>query len=146
MLSRANEDVANKLREEKEKYDNLLAGRIEIDEKVSLKRNKMEEDVKHVEIQDAKLAELKSLIEADEKICAEQGLAIDEAKKINKLEEDKNREFNQRFAALTAQLSFIEENYDSKTQVKGMSLEVFKTILETNRNVSTLFICLRYLG
>jgi len=50
MLSRANEDVANKLREEKEKYDNLLAGRIEIDEKVSLKRNKMEEDVKHVEI------------------------------------------------------------------------------------------------
>jgi len=89
---------------------------------------------------------LKSLIEADEKICAEQGLAIDEAKKINKQEEDKNREFNQRFAALTAQLSFIEENYDSKTQVKGMSLEVFKTILETNRNVRALFICLRYLG
>lgn len=146
MLSRANEEVANKLREEKEKYDNLLAGRIEIDEKVSLKKNKMEEDVKAVEIQDAKLAELKSLIEADEKICAEQGLAIDEAKKINKQEEDKNREFNQRFAALTAQLSFIEENYDSKTQVKGMSLEVFKTILETNRNVRALFICLRYLG
>lgn len=146
MLSRANEDVSNKLREEKEKYDNLLAGRIEIDEKVLLKRNKMEEDMKIVEAQDAKLAELKSLIEADEKICAEQGLAIDEAKKINKLEEDKNREFNQRFAALTAQLSFIEENYDSKTQVKGMSLEVFKTILETNRNVSTFIISLRYLG
>ena len=61
---------------------------------------------------------------------------MDEAKKTNKQEEDRNRELNQRFAALTAQLSFIEENYDSKSSVKGMSLDVFKTILETNRNVS----------
>ena len=102
MLSRANEEVANKLREEREKYDNLLTGRIEIDKKVKLKTKKMAEDVKVVEIQDAKLAELKALIEADERVCAEQGLAIDEAKKTNKHEEDRNRELNQRFAALTA--------------------------------------------
>lgn len=71
MLSRANEDVAVKLREEKDKYDNLLAGRIEIDKKVKLRTKKMAEDVKAVELQDAKLAELKALIEADEKVCAE---------------------------------------------------------------------------
>ena len=82
------------MREEKEKYDTLLAGRIEIDKKVKLKTKKMAEDVKVVEAQDAKLAELKALIEADEKLCAEKGLAIDEAKKTNKQEEDRNRELN----------------------------------------------------
>jgi hypothetical protein len=71
MLSRANEDVATKLREEKEKYDTLMAGSLEIDKKVKLKTKKMAEDVKVVEAQDAKLAELKALIEADEKICSE---------------------------------------------------------------------------
>jgi hypothetical protein len=50
MLILANEDVANKLREEREKYDNLLAGRMEIDEKLRLKKVKMEEDSKMVEV------------------------------------------------------------------------------------------------
>lgn len=107
MLSRANEEVSTKLREEREKYDTLMSGRMEIDKKVKLKTKKMAEDVRVVEIQDQKLAELKELIEADERICAEQNFAMDEAKKTNKQEEDRNRELNQRFAALTAQLSFI---------------------------------------
>ncbi len=67
MLILANEDVANKLREEREKYDLLLAGRMEIDEKLRLKKVKMSEDSNMVEIQEAKLAELKGLIEAEQK-------------------------------------------------------------------------------
>lgn len=136
MVSRNNEEVESKLREEREKYDTLLAGRIEIDEKLKLKAEKKAEDETVVAAQDLKLKELKELIEEDEKLSAEQNLAIEEARKINKVEEDRNRELNQRFAALTAQLSFIEENYDSKSAVKGVSLDVFKTVLETNQNVS----------
>jgi hypothetical protein len=132
MVSRNNEEVSSKLREEREKYDTLLAGRIEIDEKLRLKVEKKAEDESVVTAQELKLKELKELIEADEKLSSEQNLAIEEARKINKLEEDRNRELNQRFAALTAQLSFIEENYDSKSAVKGVSLDVFKTVLETN--------------
>jgi|LauGreDrversion4_2_1035121.scaffolds.fasta_scaffold314140_2 hypothetical protein len=67
MLIVANEDVANKLREEREKYDLLLAGRMEIDEKLRLKKEKMSEDSKVVETQDAKLVELKDLIAAEQK-------------------------------------------------------------------------------
>jgi hypothetical protein len=41
-----------------------------------------------------KLRELKELIEADEILSSEQNLAIEEARKINKTEEDRNRELN----------------------------------------------------
>jgi hypothetical protein len=82
------------LREEREKYDNLLAGRIEIDEKLRLKAEKKAEDESVVTAQELKLKELKELIEADEKLSSEQNLAIEEARKINKLEEDRNRELN----------------------------------------------------
>jgi len=50
MLSRANEEVSTKLREEREKYDALMSGRMEIDKKVKLKTKKMAEDVRVVEI------------------------------------------------------------------------------------------------
>ena len=136
MLTHANEDVANKLREEKEKHDSLLAGSLEIDEKVKLKKHKMEEDIKIVETQDNKLAELLALIAVEQKICDEQGLANDEAKKLNKIEEDKHRDLNQKFAALSAQLEFIEKGYDSYSSVKGINLEVFRSIMQTNQNVS----------
>lgn len=125
-VSRNNEEVSLKLREERDKYDTLQAGKIEINEKLRLKTEKKVEDENVVAAQDAKLKELKELIEADEKLSSEQTLAIDEAKKINKTEEERNRELNQRFAALTAQLTFIEENYDSKSTVKGMSMDTFK--------------------
>jgi hypothetical protein len=132
MVSRNNEEVASKLREEREKYDTLLAGRIEIDERFRVKAEKKTEDEAVAAAQELKLKELKELIEADEVLSSEQNLAIEEARKINKTEEERNRELNQRFAALTAQLSFIEENYDSKSAVKGVSLDVFKSVLETN--------------
>jgi len=71
MVSRNNEEVESKLREEREKYDTLLAGRIEIDEKLKLKAEKKAEDETVVAAQDLKLKELKELIEEDEKLSAE---------------------------------------------------------------------------
>ena len=59
------------MREEREKYDTLLAGRIEIDEKLKLKAEKKAEDETVVAAQDLKLKELKELIEEDEKLSAE---------------------------------------------------------------------------
>lgn len=63
-------------------------------------------------------------------------MANDEAKKLNKIEEDKHRDLNQKFAALSAQLEFIEKGYDSYSSVKGINLEVFRSIMQTNQNVS----------
>jgi len=71
MVSRNNEEVASKLREEREKFDTLLAGRIEIDEKLKLKGEKKAEDETVVAAQELKLKELKELIEEDEKLTAE---------------------------------------------------------------------------
>jgi len=39
---------------------------------------------------------------------------------------------NQKFAALSAQLQFIEESYDYQSNVKGMNMEIFRSIMRTN--------------
>jgi len=62
----------------------------------------------------------------------EQQTAIETAKKLNLFEEAKNRELNQKFAALSAQIQFIEESYDYQSNVKGMNMEIFRSIMRTN--------------
>jgi RNA polymerase sigma factor for flagellar operon FliA len=57
---------------------------------------------------------------------------IETAKKLNVFEEARNREMNQKFAALSAQLQFIEESYDYQSNVKGMNMEIFRSIMRTN--------------
>ena len=72
------------------------------------------------------------MIEADQRIADEQQAAIETAKKLNFFEEAKNRELNQKFAALSAQIQFIEESYDYQSNVKGMNMEIFRSIMRTN--------------
>ena len=55
IITQANEDLANKLREEKKKFEDLLAGRQEIEERKKRKTLKMEDDKQAIEVQDAKL-------------------------------------------------------------------------------------------
>ena len=52
-LDRVNEETLRKLNEEVEKHDRLVAGLLEVNEKLGLKQAKMEEDVAAVEVQDA---------------------------------------------------------------------------------------------
>ena len=56
----ANEDLLNKLNEEKKKFDDLLNARQDIEEKLKRKTIKKDEDKAIVAEQDLKLAELKA--------------------------------------------------------------------------------------
>ena len=49
-LDRVNEETLRKLNEEVEKHDRLVAGLLEVNEKLGLKQAKMEEDVAAVEV------------------------------------------------------------------------------------------------
>lgn len=50
MVIAANEDAQNKLREEREKHDNLMNERLELEEKLRLKKIQFEEDTEAVEV------------------------------------------------------------------------------------------------
>jgi len=63
----ANEDLLNKLNEEKKKFDDLLNARQDIEEKLKRKTIKKDEDKAIVAKQDLKLAELKALTEEEQK-------------------------------------------------------------------------------
>lgn len=78
------------------------------------------------------ISELSALIDAEQSVVDEQYAAIETAKKLNVFEEAKNRDLNQKFAALSAQLQFIEESYDYQSNVKGLNMEVFRSIMRTN--------------
>lgn len=65
------DDVKNKLDDEKKKLDDLLAGRQEIQEKLKRKTAKKDEDAAEVEKQEARLAELRALIEEEQRTLDE---------------------------------------------------------------------------
>lgn len=125
----ANEDLSNKLAEETKKFDDLCSGRQDIEEKLARKANKMKEDKSAVAEQDAKLTELRERIEEEQKQFDEQSQQLDQAKKLNKFEENKERDLQQKHAALTSKLDFIEKFYDYKGNVQGMNLEVFRGLM-----------------
>lgn len=77
----------------------------------------MNEDKEVVADQDAKLAELRALIDEEQKLCDEQSADLEKAKKLNRFEEMKSRDLQQKNAALTAKLEFIEQGYDYKGNV-----------------------------
>ena len=130
------DDVKNKLDDEKKKFDELLAGRQEIEEKLRRRTAKKDEDTAVVAEQDAKLAELKALIEEEQKTLDEQTAALDLARKTNKVEESHSRDLNQKNAALTAKLQHIEQFYDYKEKVQGIPLDVFAQVMKTNQGVN----------
>lgn len=138
MIIIANEDLSNKLKDEKKKFEDLLSGRQDIEEKIKRKTEKMNDDKLVVADQESKLAELRSLIDAEQAVYDEQSAELDLAKKQNKFEEMRSRDLSKKFAALTAKLDFIEQGYDYKGNVQGMNLEVFRQLMQTNQSVSGL--------
>lgn len=65
---------------------------------------------------------------------------LEEAKKVNKFENDKNRRLSQNNAALTAKLKFIEENYNYSDNVNALNTELFNDVSKTNDNVSIIIL------
>jgi hypothetical protein len=63
--------------------------------------------------------------------------AVEEARKLNLYEDEKNRKYAKANAALKAKLDFIETKYDYTSSAKNMSLEDFKDLMNSNSNVNT---------
>jgi len=61
---------------------------------------------------------------------------VEEARKVNLFEEEKNRKYAKANAALKAKLDFIETKYDYTSSAKNMSLEDFKDLMNSNANVN----------
>lgn len=70
-LDKANEETKLKLSEEIAKHDKLIAGMLEVNERLSLKEAKMLEDVAAVETQDQNISELQALIESEQRVVDE---------------------------------------------------------------------------
>lgn len=128
--------MANKLQEEKTKFETLLSGRQDIEEQKKRRTEKMVDDKAVVLEQQAKLDDLKARIDEEQKLCDEQTAELANQTKLNRFEENNSRDLNQKNAALTAKLEFIEQGYDYKGNVQGMNLEVFRQIMQTNQNVN----------
>jgi uncharacterized protein YlxW (UPF0749 family) len=108
MLMQHNEDMANKLSDERKKYDGLLHEKLILSEKLRLLKEQMAEDTAKVEDQNIKLAELRAINDTESKALEEKTALLDSEKKMNLREEARSRDLNLKFAALTQKLAFIE--------------------------------------
>ena len=57
---------------------------------------------------------------------------VEEERKKNLFEDEKNRKLSKINAAHKAKLTFIEEKYDYTSKAKGMNLSDFKELMESN--------------
>ena len=62
---------------------------------------------------------------------------VEEARKLNLFEDEKNRRLRKINAAHKAKMDFIEDKYDYSSKAKSMSLGDFKDLMESNAGVNT---------
>ena len=136
MIKASNEDIQNKLRAEKETYDNELKAWIGLTETYDRLEEDFKVDTAVVKEQDDQLAELKKLIEAELAEVNKLEEAVQESNKIKKVEEDRHRRNQQEFTALTAKMEFIEANYDYTTTPEEMQVHFFTDLKKSNEDVN----------
>ena len=61
---------------------------------------------------------------------------MDEAKKLNRIELDKQRQKSQINAALIAKKKFIDLHFDTSSNVNNLNAEMFNDVMKTNEKVS----------
>ena len=136
MIKATNEDIHNKLRAEKDNYDQLLRDKMELEERLARLKVVLELDTEAVTEQDALLAELKQQIEAEQAEVDTLEESVVEARKVKKFEEERNRHVQQQNTALSAKHEFIEANYDYTSTPNDLNLEIFKQIVQSNSDVN----------
>lgn len=132
MLNALNEETAHKLMEEKEKYNTLKNDHIDLDERIHLKKKAIIEDGAYNKETEVVIATLKKEIEKLEKDVNTKQKSLDDEQALNRDESKKNRSLAQKKSALTAKRQFIEDNYDYSSNVKDLSIELFKQIQASN--------------
>lgn len=132
----SNEDFSNKFREEKEKLDTLIDETVQLVETLRLTKEKFAQTEAHLKVQQAELNDLKKTIDEKQTNVNAKLKEVEEARKVNLFEEEKNRKYAKANAALKAKLDFIETKYDYTSSAKNMSIEDFKDLMNSNTNVN----------
>lgn len=135
-----NEDFSNKFREEREKLDQLLDEKIQLSETLNLTKSKFDTTKKQVGIQDEELKTLKETIDKKQADVNGKLKAVEAARGINLIQDEKNRTYSKMNAALRAKLEFIESKYDYSSSAKNMSIDDFKELMSSNQNVNTTMV------
>ena len=112
MVKATNDDLKNKLRNEKENYDNLLTDKMMKEEQLLRLREELKIDTAVVDEQDLLLAELKKQIEAEQIDVDALQEDVDAATIVNKKEDERNRRVHVDHTSHTAKIIFIEDNYE----------------------------------
>jgi len=61
---------------------------------------------------------------------------VEEERKKNLYEDEKNRKYAKAIAAFKSKLQFIEEKYDYSSSAKNLSLDDFKELVNSNLSVN----------
>lgn len=136
MIQENNKEIDGKLRSEKENFDKLLNEKTNAEEDLELREKELEQDTKTVEEQEALLRDLKAAIEKEQAEVDAVSARVEEAKKVNKTEEERNRHLQQTYTAFAAKKEFIEAKYDYTGHANDLNLDIFKKVMETNMEVN----------
>ena len=103
-----------------------------------------EEIVEKLEDQKGEIDELKAQIDVKQKIVEQFNANVDQATKLNKIEEEKFRKLSQMNAALKAKLEFIQMKYDFTSNVTLLQSDDFNSLIQSNNlvRIFSLFICI----
>ena len=82
------------------------------------------------------MAELKDVIDGKQADVNKRLKVVEEARKVNLFENEKNRKYAMANAALSAKLAFIEQKYDYTSSVKQLSLDDFAELVKSNSHVN----------
>jgi hypothetical protein len=94
--------------------------------------------------QDAELTALKAEIDTEQKEVEAQVLFLEEARRVNKEQDDKYRHLAQVNASLMAKLKFINMSYDFTSNVNNLNSDDLKGLISSNENVKV--VCNKYIG
>ena len=102
----------NKFRAETDKHNTLLDELLQVRENLRLTKEKFEETNKNLESQAADIKELTETISAKLSTVNTLSSVVEEQRKVNTFESEKQKKFMKANAALKAKLEFIESKYD----------------------------------
>jgi formate-dependent nitrite reductase cytochrome c552 subunit len=87
---------------------------------MKLNTEKSDTTRKNIETQDDELNKLREMIDEKQKNVNNKLKEVEEARKTNEFEEEKNRKYSKVNAALKAKLKFIETKYDYTSSAKSI--------------------------
>ena len=109
----------------------------ELRETLKRRTELMQETKLKIEAQDEQIQKITAVNEEKQKDVNDRLKRVEEARKLNLFEDEKNRRLSKLNAAHKAKMQFIEEKYDYTSKAKSMSLQDFRELMESNVAVNS---------